>query len=151
MGLVNEEDFVDIGFRRKSEDKLNYRNIVADAINWCRKAQGTIYFHKAVEGLEKVIWFDIPGYKLKSKTLKIQYELRLERTKKLNFFKQKYGRQIYRRKNRMQVRLYLEDWYWNEYFSSLIQLLASENLLFETEKVIPLRIGQTSEDTEQIL
>ena len=71
---MNEDETSDIEsrfssgfFKRGTVDKLTYKNIIADAINWCRLTMGTLEYKFAVVGLEKIIKFDIQGYQLSTK------------------------------------------------------------------------------------
>lgn len=136
----DEEEGFDLGIRRKSIDKLTYKNIIADAINWCRKSRGTTRFKYNVQGFESVIMFDVVGYKLKSKLEKIVNQLEIQRQERRNQAKRRHGRDFYGNAFQAKFKIAEEDWYWNMRFEMVIQLLASENLLLETERVIPLRI-----------
>jgi len=133
-----DDDDINYAIRKTSEDKLTYKNIIADAINWCRRARGTVYFKSAVQGLESVINFNVIGYKLKDELKTIKDTLDKEKTE--NEIKEHYkmGRRFMKRAIRVKFKLQQEKWYWNAYFEKIIQLLGNNNLLLETQKKIPV-------------
>jgi len=133
--------------RKTSEDKLTYKNIIADAINWCRKSMGTMYFREAVKGLEKIIKFDVTGYSLLSEIENIQIQLNIEKKEMIKYKKHKLGRHFYGNAEQAKFKLELSEWYWSAYFERIIQLLASNGLLFDTEKTIPIKeIGRVKDE-----
>lgn len=135
-----ESNFIGWGIKKTSEDKLTYKNIIADAINWCRKLRGKIGFKDSVEGLADVIEFNVPGYKLSKKLEEIRNNLDIQREDRKQKAIDEQGISFYKNANRAKFRLAQGDWYWNEYFKKIIQLLADHNLLFETEKMTKVRI-----------
>ena len=147
--MIEDEtiDLGELGYRKTSEDKLTYKNIIADAINWCRRTRGSTRFKEAVENLESIILFDIPGYKLQSQIDDIKEEMAVERIEKINKEKEKHGRYYLRNSVQAKLRLEIARWYWERYFQKLIQLLARENLLLETQKVVKLRMKKPMRET----
>ena len=138
MNEFNEE--IEFGIRRTSEDKLTYKNIIVDAINWCRRTRGTMHFKHAVKGLVGIINFDVKGYSLKTKIDEIQVELDREKKRLIQQEKQRAGRKFYANAYQAKFKIRLDEVYWNSYFECIIQLLADNNLLMETEKTIPVKI-----------
>ena len=133
--------------RKTSEDKLTYKNIIADAINWCRKSMGTMYFKEAVKGLEKIIKFDVIGYKLLSEIKQIKIDLDIEQQKNIKLKKKRLGRSFYGNAEQAKLKLEISEWYWEEYFERLIQLLANNGLLFDTEKRISVKeVGKDKDE-----
>ena len=145
-----EEDETGFGIRRTSEDKLTYKNIIADAINWCRKSMGTRHMPNAVQGLERIIKFDVKGYKLKTKLIEIQADLKAEKIERKKREKRRMGRNFYGNSEQARFKLRQSEWYWNKYFEEIIQLLADNKLLVETEKTIPVKeIGRRTDEKEE--
>ena len=137
--MFEEDNETSFGIRRTSEDKLTYKNIIADAINWCRKSMGTRHMPNAVQGLERIIKFDVKGYKLRTSLQEIQVELNKEKLHKIKIEKKRLGRNFYGNSEQARFKLKQSEWYWNEYFEMIIQLLANNGLLFDTEKTIPIK------------
>ena len=135
-----EEQYLGLGYRKKSEDKLTYKNIIAEAIRKCLFTKGSTYFKEAVEGLEKAIYFDVTGYKLMTEINKIKKELEVGKYKIIRKMKRKLGVDFYGNKEQVELKIQVRKWYWETLFTRLIQLLADNNLLFETEKVTPIKI-----------
>jgi len=138
---MNDEDDLKertfVGIRRTSEDKLTYKLIIADAINQCRRTMGTFSFKDSVDGLEKIIKFDIPGYQLKTQIQEIKdtlnYEMKqMEKEKEKKLTPSQFNKRAYQAK----WRILRNKIYWETYYERLIQLLAKENLCLETEKYV---------------
>ena len=157
---MNEDETSDIEsrftsgfFKRGTTDKLTYKNIIADAINWCRLTMGTLEYKFAVVGLEKIIKFDIQGYQLSTKIDNIKDEMEIDREKYIEFEEGRLGRKIKKRAERAKLKIRLRQWYWEEYFERIIQLLAEHDLLFDTERQLPYKKlgrligGQTQKGT----
>lgn len=138
---MEDAHFEQKGFaiKRTSEDKLTYKNIIADAINWCRRSRGKLYFKNSVKGLEDIITFDIPGYTLESDMEKIRDKLNIEKKERRVKREKELGSDFYGNAEQALFKIEQSEWYWNAYFKKIIQLLASHNLLMETEKYIPIR------------
>lgn len=136
-----------LSIKRTSEDKLTYKNIIAERIRWCCRYTGNMYYRDSCIALESIIYFDIRGYKLRKELDKIKLNLKRKRAYHIKNIKSKMGRRFYTRPNQAKLRLLLNEWYWNQYFRDIIQLLASNNLLLETEKNIPIQeTGNVSDD-----
>ena len=146
---MNELESTQSGFIRKtSEDKLTYKNIIADAINTCRRLQGYHEFRGSVQGLEKVIYMDIQGYRLTEKIDDIKKNLTNIGQEYINKLQKIMGRsEYYKNAHIAKLKIFMDQWYYEQLFEGIIQLLAEHNLLLETERLIPLRIG-TDTDTD---
>ena len=72
----------------------------------------------------------------------------VEKQEIIDNWKKKLGRKFYRSDQQAILRLALYEWGWDRYFHELIQLLASNNLLVETQKFIPIQIKKWIEDEE---
>ena len=138
-----EDKFISGHFKKTIEDKLTYKNIIAEAIRKCMWTKGTKQFKDAVEGLEGVLYFNISGYTLKKDIDKIKDKLQIDKQKVINHYKRKYGRDFYGNKEQIDLKLDVRTWYWNTFFDELIQLLAEHNLLLDQERTIPYkRLGR---------
>lgn len=134
-----EERFSSGFFKKGTKDKLTYKNIIADSINWCRKTMGTPKYKGAVNGLEKIIDFDIQGYELHTRILEIKTEIKEELNKYERREEKRMGRKIRKNAEKAKLRLRKDQIRWELYFSALIQLLAEHDLLFDTERQIPFK------------
>lgn len=134
-----EEKFISGHFKKSIEDKLTYKNIIADAINWCRKRRGYKDFDECVQGLEDIISFRIEGYDFRNDLKEIKGEIGEELKKREEREIEKLGRRFYKRANKAKFRIKQHKWYWNSYFKEIIQLLAEHNLLFDKERTIPYK------------
>lgn len=145
------EDDVDetsgFGIKRTSEDKLTYKNIIARAINYCLSLRGSKYFHIGVMNLVRTIEFNVSGYRFIDELNKIQQRIMVDKKKKIVSWQLEHGRKFYRRDQRAIMKLELYSWGWDVYFQEVIQLLAKNNLLIETEKTIPvIEVGQNQDE-----
>lgn len=138
---MNEPDAeIGLGYHQHNTDKLTYKNIIADAINFCRKLKGHKEFASAVDGLEDVIYMDIEGYRLRDKIETIKEHIYTKGQEYINSLQNRQGRFYYARANIAKLKLFMDQWYYERYFEELIQLLAEHNLLLEHERYIPIRI-----------
>ena len=148
----SNETLEEFGFKKTTVDKLTFKNIIADAINQCRRNRRYIeLFQASVLGLEDIIYFNIPGYQLKTEIDKIKQMLNDEHNNKIMSERNRLGRNFNKRSERAKIRIKQHEWYWNTYFKHLMQLLADKNLLLETTKYIPVRTKQAVYDTEDVL
>ncbi len=148
---MNEEELDEIsgfGIKKRSEDKLTYKNIIAKSINYCLALRGSKFFHIGVENLVSTVEFNVQGYNFIDELDKIHEELMGLKEKKIQEWKNEYGRKFYRKDIQAVMKLDLYQWGWEAYFQKVIQLLASHNLLFETEKYVPIRIKERMVDEE---
>lgn len=134
------------GIKKRSEDKLTYKNIIARSINYCLAMRGSKFFHIGVENLVSTVEFNVQGYNFIDELEKIHDELMEEKNQKIQDWKKEYGRKFYRKDIQAVMKLDLYQWGWEAYFQKVIQLLASHNLLFETEKYVPIRIKERMAD-----
>ncbi len=143
-----DEELVGFGVKRTSEDKLTYKNIIADAINWCRKTKGSMVFIEAVGGLEQIIKFNVPGYKFIEEINNIKDKLTIEKKQRRDREARRQGRNFYGNAEQARYKLDESKWYWNAYFESIIQLLAEHNLLIDTEKLTKIKIKREIDEDE---
>ena len=134
-----ESRFTSGFFKKGTADKLTYKNIIADAINWCRLSMGTTEYKYAVIGLEKIIKFDIQGYQLSTEIGKIKDNLEVDKDEYIEREEERLGRKIKKRAEIAKLKIRLRQWEWEAYFEKLIQLLAAHDLLFDTERQIPFK------------
>jgi len=141
MSNLVDDDEIELGIRRHSEDKLTYKLIIANAINECRRSERDyVLYENNVNGLINIIYFDVRGYKLKTQIEQLITELKKEReimyntdeleTPRWKFFKTNYQHKL---------KLRIHRWYYRTLFQRILQILASENLLLETEKLISVK------------
>ena len=137
----NLEDRFSTGFFRKgTKDKLTYKNIIADAINWCRQTYGTTEYPNAVKGLVMIIDFDIKGYMLSTRLDEIRGELEEDKKDYIDSEEKRLGtRKIRKRSERIKLKIRIDRLFWENYFVKIIQLLAEHDLLFDTERQIPFK------------
>jgi hypothetical protein len=126
-----------LGIKKTNEDKLVYRLEIQDAIKTCRKSRSEIPGMKyAVDGLISIIEFDIQGYHFKRQIDTIKLNLEMERKIRLLRFLRRNG---LRSSNPLKIHIFkLNDfeWYYSSLFQQVLQMLAKENMLIETEKII---------------
>lgn len=134
------------GIKKTSEDKLTYKNIIARAINYCLILRGSKFFHIGVENLVSTVEFNVQGYMFVDELNNIRDELMVKKAKKVEGWQDEYSRKFYRKDYQARMKLELYSWGWEAYFQKVIQLLASHNLLFETEKIIKIKAVGATED-----
>jgi len=141
MSNLIDDDEIELGIRRHSEDKLTYKLIIANAINECRRSErDQELYQNNVHGLINVIYFDVRGYRLRSQIEELLNELKVEREKQYDDEKENIDRwMFYRRSYQAKLKLRLHKWYYRTLFQRILQILASENLLLETEKLISVK------------
>jgi len=137
MTDFDEEDGV-FAIRRSTQDKLTYKNIIAQAISQCNRSKGTIHFRNDVEALASTISFDVSGYKLNSKLIALRERLEKEKQKLIKEYKHQMKQEFQKHATKAKFKIYIQKWYWNRYYECILQLLAEHNLLFDTEKRIPV-------------
>jgi len=140
-----QDDF-ELGIRKSSSDKLTYKNIIADAINWCRRTQGTFLFPGAVKGLVGVIRFNVKGYNLKQGLEEIEKQMEIEKKLYIQHIKTKLGRDFYGASEQAKFKIRLNRWTWNTYYEKIIQLLATNGLLMDIERIISVRSAGENQD-----
>jgi len=145
---MNEPDAeLGLGYHQHNLDKLTYKNIIADAINYCRKLKTYKEFAGAVEGLEDVIYMDIEGYRLREQIETIKTTIKTEGQEYIDTLRKNMGRdEYYKNAHIAKLKLFMDQWYYERYFEDLIQLLAEHNLLLEHERYVPIRIKRPLED-----
>lgn len=149
MNDLTDDDYVELGIRRHSDDKLTYKLIIANAINECRRSERDyVDYENKVNGLVNVIYFDVRGYKLKTQILKLLTELKQDRKQQYQKEEQNTPRwKFYKTSYQHKLKLKLHKWYYTTLFQRILQILASENLLLETEKLISVK---TTGDEEHL-
>jgi len=130
----------EIGLRKTTEDKLVYKFIIANAINECRSAEGMIKeYPDSVAALRNLLSFNIKGYNLKEQIDKIVEKLDKEKIDIYNKQRDKTPCRIFYKKSyQIKFKLKLDRAYWETMFKEILQILASEGLLMDTEKYIPI-------------
>jgi hypothetical protein len=144
-----DEDLIDIGIRRHTDDKLTYKLIIANAINECRISEGLIKeYPDSVLALINLLSFEITGYNLKSQIDKITDKLDKEKEKLWDVKKDETPRWIFYKKSyQAKFKLKLDRAYWETLFKEVLQILASEGLLMDTEKLVSVKtVGETEND-----
>lgn len=147
---MNEPDAeLGLGYHQRNLDKLTYKNIIADAINYCRRLKGHKEFASAVSGLEDVIYMDIEGYRLRAKIENVKTIIQNEGQEYIHRLRENQGRdEYYKNAHLAKLKLFIDQWYYERYFEDLIQLLAEHNLLLEHERYVPIRIKRPLRDIQ---
>lgn len=149
MSNLTDDDEIELGIRRHSDDKLTYKLIIANAINECRRSERDYsLYENNVNGLINIIFFDVRGYKLRTQIQKLKEELKKEREDRYEEEENNVERwMFYRKSYQAKLKLRLHRWYYTTLFQRILQILASENLLLETEKLISVKsTGNVDED-----
>jgi len=147
----NEEE-LGLGIKKSSEDKLIYKTEIQDAIRQCRRTMGLIpYYKRSVTGLISIIEFDIHGYKFLTTINQIKRDLNIEKKIRLYRYIIKNGLEAANPINIAKYRNEEYSWYYGALFQRVLQMLATENMLIETEKFVPIRkIGLLEDESETI-
>ena len=148
--MMDDEDGI-FAVRRSTQDKLTYKNSIAQAISKCNSTKGTTRFKDNVQALASTIMFDVSGYSLASKLQEIKRSMYEKETQFIQQKIDKHGKKIYYHANQAKLKIQVNEWYWNTYYESILQLLASHNLLFDTEKKIPVIKDNKKYDDEEYL
>ena len=145
--IMDDEDGI-FAIRRSSQDKLTYKNIIAQAISKCNSSKGTTRFKDTVQALASTITFDVSGYNLATSLMNIKKELAQQEKQYIEQKIEQHGLKLFYHANQAKLKIMVNEWYWNTYYERILQLLASNNLLFDTEKKIPV-IQDTKEYDEE--
>ena len=147
-----DEDEINLGIRRHTDDKLTYKLIIANAINSCRQSERDyILYENNVHGLINIIYFDVRGYNLKTQIEKLLKELKAEREKRYKEEENNIPRwKFYKTSYQHKLKLRLHRWYYTTLFQRILQILASENLLLETEKLISVKAIEKIDEDETL-
>jgi len=115
---LEDEENIGIGIRRKTDDKLTYKLIIANAINESRRTEGKIVqYPNSVMALANLLRFNIKGYKLKTKIDEVEENLKIEKEKMYEERKNKVPRwKFYKRSYQAKFKLVLDRWYWESFF-----------------------------------
>lgn len=141
-----DDEILNIGLRRHSDDKLTYKLIIANSINECRRTEDNSDYYKSVKALKNLLSFNIKGYDLKEQIDEIIAKLEADIVKKYQCTNPNIPRYIFfSKKNQANLKEKNTKWYWESLFISMLQILASEGLLFDTEKVVPIRVKKDTE------
>jgi hypothetical protein len=98
----------------------------------------------------RIILFDIKGYTLKTEIEKIFKVIHEENEELIKKTRDKHGKNFKGRPFQAKFRLTLNRRYYERLFEEIIQLLADNNLLFDTEKSIPYkRLGRLGNEQQQ--
>ena len=145
---MDEEDSV-FAIRRSTQDKLTYKNIIAQAINKCNNSKGTVRFKDDVQALASTISFDVSGYNLATKLINIREELKNGIVVFIDKKEKQLGRKLLFHANQAKLKILIYEWYWNNYYEAILQLLAAHNLLFDTERKISVIQDNKTYDAEE--
>lgn len=144
-----EDDDPIFAIRRNVQDKLTYKNIISSAIMRCNFSRGTNQFKYDVQALASTIRFNVTGYNLAKELNEIEKNLVYEKKRFIDHQNNLYGIKLRFHANQAKLKIKTMEWFWNTYYENILQLLASHNLLFDTEKRIPV-IQDRSRDEEGI-
>jgi hypothetical protein len=148
---LTDDDNIEFGIRRHTDDKLTYKLIIAKAINECRITEGDAEkYPKAVKALVHLIYFDIRGYNLKTKIDVIVERLQIERKNMYTEEENTVERWLFYRKSyQSKLKMKIMMRYNEALFMGILQLLASEGLLMDTEKIINVAKVEEAEEIEE--
>jgi len=99
--------------------------------------------------LISIIEFDISGYKFLSTIEEIKDDLHYGRKLRLYRYVKNYGLEALHPANLAKYRIEEYDWYYRGLFQRVLQMLASEDMIFETGKTIPITEIDFLEDEEE--
>lgn len=150
MEGIDDLEGIDLGFRRTTKDKLNWRLEIQKRLDICISTYGTERFFKNVERLVKTIVFNIHGYKFKKtiggKVLKLKYNQVLQEK-----WHERYDRNTWEHPLRKKILLMdLTQEYYDELYDFICQLIAEKGLLLDTEVYIPVRTKGRITDEEYV-
>lgn len=148
---LTDDDSIELGIRKHSDDKLTYKLIIANAINQCRVNEGYIKaYENSVKALINLLFFDVKGYNLKSKITELMDSLDVERESKYTDEQESTERWLFYRKSyQAKFKLKLHRWYYETLFQRILQILASEGLLMDTEKLISVKTIGDEESVDE--
>jgi len=139
-----DDDEIELGIRKHTDDKLTYKLIIANAINECRRTEGhRIKYPNNVKALWNIIYFKVKGYNFSTQLDEIKKKLDDEKKTLWENKKQNLPRwKFYSNKYQAQFKDKLDREYWEGLFREILQLLASEGLLIDIEKYISVRSNE---------
>jgi hypothetical protein len=141
-----DEEILDIGLRRHSDDKLTYKLIIANAINECRRVEGEPNYYDSVKALINLLSFNIRGYKLKEQIDEVKKKLDEGKKQRYKDEEENTPRwKYYKKANLGKLKGEITKWYWETFFRQILQILATEGLLFDTERIVPIRVKKDTE------
>ena len=150
QSLMDEEDGL-FAVRRSSQDKLTYKNIIAQAISKCNNSKGTVRFKSEVQALAATISFNVSGYSLASELKQVRNVLKEGVNEYVETQRMLLGRKLMYHANQAKLKIKANEWYWNHYYEAILQILASHNLLFDTERRISVIQDNKNYDEENML
>lgn len=141
---------LDLGFRRTTSDKLNWKIEIQKRLDICISTYGTEKFFKNVERLIKTIIFNIHGYKFKETIDKKVFNLRYRQILQEKWYEH-YDRNTWRHPLRQKILLLdLTQEYYDGLYDFICQLIAEKGLLLDTEVYIPVRSKKRMVDEEYV-
>lgn len=141
------DDDTSLLVRKTSQDKLTYKNVIQQRINWCLMNMGTTDFPRAVKSLERCIIFDIPGFKFKAKIEIIHQKAELFVKVYEEGQKEKLGRWFFRRPIQAKLKIAKMEKFWISVYDEIIQLLAENKLLLDYEQSLSVKVvGQNVQE-----
>ena len=149
-GNLLDDDEIELGIRRHTDDKLTYKLIIANAINECRRSKNNPdEYEDKVHGLINILYFDVRGYKLRTQIEELLTELKTKRENRYKEEEETVERwMFYRKSYQAKFKLKLHKWYYTELFRRILQILASEGLLMDIEKFISVKTTEEQDEEE---
>lgn len=148
MTELNDDEFVDFGFRKSYDDKLTYRQVLYNVIMQYLNSYGNFNSKQAVERIIKATYFNEPGLKIRDKIDEIKTKINNERKQRILRAKNIMGRNFYGRANQAKFKIQLEKWYWNKFFEEILQSLADFGLVTDRHKIQKFRIKGSLRDDD---
>jgi len=136
---IDLQDEISLAFKKSTEDKLAWKLEIAAAIRDCRRSKGTFDFKNRVMGLEDIIYFNIPGYRLKDELDALKQKVKTNLNEMVEEKRKLDGIEFHRRAYIAKFKIEKERYFWDNYFRGIIQILGDHNLLFDTEKYVHIK------------
>jgi len=137
---------LDLGFRRTTHDKLNWKLEIQKRLDICIATYGTPLFFKNVERLTKTIVFNIHGYKFKDTILTKMYSLQYMQILKEEFYKRYRRDDWFHPISKQGLILDLKQDYHEQLYDFVCQLIAEKGLLLDTDVYTPIRMKKRMDD-----
>lgn len=135
------DDDEESGFliRKTSQDKLTYKNVIQNRINWCLMTIGTMSFPDAVRALERSIIFDLTGFRFKTELEKIHEDAKKRAEERKEQMKEKLGRGFLKRSVQAKFKIKQQEQYWIDVYDEILQQIADHKLLIDYEKTLSVK------------
>lgn len=140
MDRMEDLEGLDLGFRRTTKDKLNWRLEIQKRMDIAISTYGTERFFKNVERLIKTIVFNIHGYKFKETIEEEVFKLKYRQILKEKWY-ERFDRNTWEHPIRRKILLMdLTQEYYDDLYDFICQLIAEKGLLLDTEVITPIRM-----------